>query len=283
MARIRSIKPEFWTSESIARLPHRARLTFIGLWSYVDDNGVGRDVERLIAAALYPLEEDPREGLAMVREDLATLSRHSRIVRYEVEGKPYLFVEGWDEHQKIDKPNKGRYPRPDAEGAQPTPPPTCDDVAGASAFAEPSRNPREDPSPGAGNRGTGEQGTGRTAEADAAHRPRATRLPHDWQPSPDLVAYARQGGLDPQRTAEDFRDFWHAKSGRDATKLDWPATWRRWCRTEADRRAPARHANAARPSTTDQRVHAALDLAARYADEDGTPAPHLRAIAGGGR
>lgn len=28
-----------------------------------------------------------------------------------------------------------------------------------------------------------------------------------------------------------FRDFWHAKSGRDATKVDWKATWRNWCRT----------------------------------------------------
>ena len=33
------------------------------------------------------------------------------------------------------------------------------------------------------------------------------------------------------RTESDkFRDFWVAKSGKDAAKLDWEATWRNWCR-----------------------------------------------------
>ena len=59
MARIRSIKPEFFTSEVIASLPLSARLTFIGLWTYVDDNGVGLDNERLILAAVWPLEDEP--------------------------------------------------------------------------------------------------------------------------------------------------------------------------------------------------------------------------------
>lgn len=30
--------------------------------------------------------------------------------------------------------------------------------------------------------------------------------------------------------SEKFRDFWVAKSGKDAAKLDWEATWRNWCR-----------------------------------------------------
>ena len=27
-----------------------------------------------------------------------------------------------------------------------------------------------------------------------------------------------------------FGDFWRAKTGKDATKADWLATWRNWCR-----------------------------------------------------
>lgn len=42
--RIRNIKPEFWRSQDITALDKSARLTFIGLWNYVDDNGVGLDV-----------------------------------------------------------------------------------------------------------------------------------------------------------------------------------------------------------------------------------------------
>jgi len=37
--RIRSIKPEFWKSETVAALSPLARLLFIGLWNYADREG----------------------------------------------------------------------------------------------------------------------------------------------------------------------------------------------------------------------------------------------------
>ena len=51
--RIRTVKPEFWRSEDVSRLPVADRLLFIGLWSYVDDNGVGVDrvLDELISRA----------------------------------------------------------------------------------------------------------------------------------------------------------------------------------------------------------------------------------------
>ena len=58
--RIRSIKPEFWTSEDISRLGYFDRLLFIALWSYVDDNGVGVDRVPLIIGDLFP--EDMSRG-----------------------------------------------------------------------------------------------------------------------------------------------------------------------------------------------------------------------------
>ncbi|WEX79280.1 hypothetical protein PYH37_004466 [Sinorhizobium numidicum] len=39
-----------------------------------------------------------------------------------------------------------------------------------------------------------------------------------------------------QAEFEKFRDYWTAKAGRDAVKLDWPATWRNWIRNAG--RAP---------------------------------------------
>lgn len=115
--RIRSIKPEFYSSEDIAALDWPTRLLFIGLWSYVDDNGVGRDNEKLILADLFPLEDDPRETLAIVSRGLQTLSKQRLITRYSLDGKPFLYVNAWEKHQKIDRPNKVRYARPDAENA----------------------------------------------------------------------------------------------------------------------------------------------------------------------
>lgn len=59
---------------------------------------------------------------------------------------------------------------------------------------------------------------------------RATRLPEDWQPTPDMVQMAEGRGLSGQALEDEiekFRNYWTSKS-RDATKLDWAATFRNW-------------------------------------------------------
>src|SRR5690349_16384617 len=58
MARIRSLKPDAFKSESLSRVPRGTRWTFAGLWTYLDDAGRGKDNARLIWAELYPLDED---------------------------------------------------------------------------------------------------------------------------------------------------------------------------------------------------------------------------------
>jgi hypothetical protein len=66
---------------------------------------------------------------------------------------------------------------------------------------------------------------------------RAQRIPDDFQPSREMVGWAaeRCPGVDGRRETEKFKNYWRAKSGRDATKLDWPATWRNWMLNAADR------------------------------------------------
>ncbi len=39
MARIRSIKTEFWTAEQVMECSPIARLLFIGMWNFCDDGG----------------------------------------------------------------------------------------------------------------------------------------------------------------------------------------------------------------------------------------------------
>lgn len=80
------------------------------------------------------------------------------------------------------------------------------------------------------------------AVSGQAARPKGARLKADWKPSADNVAYAISQGFSAEqvdRVADDFRDFWTAKSGADASKLDWSATWRRWVRN-TDRKIVAR-------------------------------------------
>lgn len=61
-----------------------------------------------------------------------------------------------------------------------------------------------------------------------------SRLPDDWSPDEQGREYARNLGLDVGRTIEDFCDYWHAKTGKDATKMDWSLTWKTWCRKAKD-------------------------------------------------
>jgi len=67
---------------------------------------------------------------------------------------------------------------------------------------------------------------------------RGSRLPIDWRPSEADWQSAREAGLTSKQAeaeALNFADYWHAKPGKDALKLDWPATWRSWCRRAFDR------------------------------------------------
>lgn len=53
---------------------------------------------------------------------------------------------------------------------------------------------------------------------------RGTRLSPDWLP---------EGNFE-QEELERFRDYWTAKAGKDAVKVDWQATWRNWLRNKRD-------------------------------------------------
>ena len=54
MSRIRTIKPEFWTSEQVIACSPISRLLFIGLWSFCDDNGVHPASYIRLKAEVFP-------------------------------------------------------------------------------------------------------------------------------------------------------------------------------------------------------------------------------------
>jgi hypothetical protein len=144
MARIRTIKPEFFTSLTIADLPLTARLTFIGLWTHADDEGRCVDEPRLIRAAVWPLDD---RTAAEVEDDLHALDDASLIVRYQHAGRRYLAVRSWREHQKIDRPKASKLPAlEDGTPVPPTPPQNQDHeppTSGNEEFADTSANHRE--------------------------------------------------------------------------------------------------------------------------------------------
>lgn len=111
MARIRSIKPEFWTSEQVMECSPTVRLLFIGLWNFCDDLGHHTLAPKAIKAKVFPGDDLTPED---VRRMLDELTRNGLIVPYEVDDVEYFEVTGWH-HQKIDKPQKAKFPTPFAE------------------------------------------------------------------------------------------------------------------------------------------------------------------------
>jgi hypothetical protein len=107
MARIRSIKPEFWTSEQLAECSTNARLLFIGIWTFSDDGGVHPDSPKRLKMEVFPADAFTAEDVAAMVDELVTAKL---IQRFSAEGQLYLWVTGWH-HQKIDRPTL-RHPRP---------------------------------------------------------------------------------------------------------------------------------------------------------------------------
>jgi hypothetical protein len=62
---------------------------------------------------------------------------------------------------------------------------------------------------------------------------RGARLAPDWCPSGADRTFAARLGLDADRIAAEFRDYWHAVPGARGRKLDWAATFRNRCRVLA--------------------------------------------------
>lgn len=107
MARIRTLKPEFWGDEKLSRLDPLTRLVFLGLMSLADDAGRLVDNVKALDGQLFPATDDSCANA------LATLAELSRITRYESEsGQRLIQVANWHRHQKVDKPSRYTLPAP---------------------------------------------------------------------------------------------------------------------------------------------------------------------------
>lgn len=108
MARIRSIKPEIRRSLVVSSWPYPVRWTFVGLPGYLDDEGRGQDDTRLIKSELYPLDDDMTSR--KLEHHLTQIADNGPLCRYEVDGRRYLHITTWGEHQRVNRPSPSRIP-----------------------------------------------------------------------------------------------------------------------------------------------------------------------------
>jgi len=114
--RIRTIKPEILTDSKAARLSHEAWRLWVSTWVMADDLGrLPGSPDLLRASVFWGCDGDPTRALD-------ELHAAGLVTRYQVHGDPYLAINGWTKHQRINRPSGGRCPSPDEGEVEPAHP-----------------------------------------------------------------------------------------------------------------------------------------------------------------
>lgn len=164
MARKRQISPEAFDDPDLNAKPPLARWLFAGLWTRADREGRLRDEPKRLKVQLLPYDDCDIDGLL----DLLA-PRH--ILRYEVDGKGYIQIRKFKDHQ---------HPHPDEAKSVIPPPPDAKPSGGSGNQRQAVKSPGEQLNTTAGKACTctesdpesGSQNGGRTAPDDGGRAER---------------------------------------------------------------------------------------------------------------
>jgi hypothetical protein len=190
MARIRTVKPEFWDDELMGSLSRDARLLFIGTWNFADDEARLRWSPAYLKSKVFPYDDDlgPKEVGALMSE----LEQSGRVSAYTVDGETikqtFAVIVNFPRHQRINRAQDSSLPAP-----PPDEPPPGDR---ATPFTEHSVNahgatndpPVRDQPPvtvGSTPEGNGKEGNGKEGKTRAPAAP--DTFPGFWSVFPRKV------------------------------------------------------------------------------------------------
>lgn len=257
MARSRNIKPSIMDNEDLADFDPLCRLLFVFLWMLADREGRLEDRPKRIAAKALPFDRS-----ADVDKMLSDLAHAGFIHRYEVNGCKVIQIVSFLKHQTPHGTEKdsvlpddsglytvhkrGKHGYATGESTKAAAPSTVikqldDSVLTVKEhpdslihrFTDSLIHPTD---------------VGEVAQsAPPLTSPKATRgsrLPEDWfLPKAwgewALAEFPSWTAEIVRTEAEKFRDHWLSESGAKARKVDWLATWRKWCRSDIAQRANA--------------------------------------------
>lgn len=97
MARIRTIKPEFWKNETLGELGSDAQLLFIGLWNLCDRRGFVEHRPKRIKAELFPYRDFDITAMINLLKDQK--DPFIRIIEHN--GIEFIHVLNFGKHQVI--------------------------------------------------------------------------------------------------------------------------------------------------------------------------------------
>jgi len=125
VARIRSVKPEYWDDRKLAKRTSRdARLLYIALWNLADEHSRLNGDPQWIKGQVFSYDDDlDAAAVAKLLDELAEPAVGA-VVPYEADGDPYLFLPKLARHQRLEPEKvRSRLPAPpDPDGSGPNPP-----------------------------------------------------------------------------------------------------------------------------------------------------------------
>lgn len=198
MARIRTIKPDFFFDEKITELDHKARLAFIGLWCYADKEGKMEDKPKVLKAKLFPYENIDFDKILTVLADVNMISR------YAVEGKNFLIINNFQKHQRPHHTEK-KSEIPDFNGIITV------------------KDPLEDGEEKVGKEGKGKEGKGKGIESSP---------PVNFKASDSLKEWCIENNLSSAKLKEFSESCFDYFRSKGVKRIDWEATLRNWIRKD---------------------------------------------------
>lgn len=247
MARIRTIKPEFFRHEGLQDLEAAnpgafVMLVFAGLWGHCDKAGRFEWKPRTLKLDILPfLDFDMAATLAL-------LERAGQVRRYEAGGKQYGVIESFSDHQRIggkEAQEDAKYPEPVEYVPSTSPGSTGEALVKQSGLQE--------------GKGKEEEGKRKGTEKRARRAP-ATPMPPDFEISDAVRTWAEGKGYgDLPKHLESFKLKAQAKG---YVYADWDAAFRGaivedWA---AVRRTPLRSGAARQLGVSDETREKAREL-----------------------
>ena len=272
MARIRTIKPEFFRHERLQDLEADnpgacVMLVFAGLWGHCDKTGRFEWKPRMLKLDILPfLEFDMGKTLVLLCEA-------GFVRQYEIDGKQYGEIYSFEKHQRIngkESQEPEKHPPPPGEAHQ--------EESGSNGEATGKHLPAQE---GKG-RGREEEGKGMELAAPTAvvatpdpadddpqrktsgTPKRASQLPEDFDPDDTAAALAFELGVSLPTELPKFRDY-HAARGKPMK--DWQAALRTWLRNAKEFAKPA-----AKQTESERRAAWLADITGRNGNAIDAPA-----------
>ncbi|EPS6875910.1 DnaT-like ssDNA-binding domain-containing protein [Morganella morganii] len=226
MARIRTIKPTFWTDEDMAEVSEAACLLAIGLLNYADDEGYFNANPKLIKAAVFPLRE-PSGSIPVLLQELSNCG-YIRLFSAQ-NGKRFGLIINFTKHQVINKKTTSKIKEMDL---------IPEDYGSDTGELPPGRE------------GKGKERNIKTTLSDAREKnfipvpeaedppagnwsdyPGKFAMTGHWQPDPDFSRKAAQWGVilnEPYRPEElaEFITYWQAE-GKAKHHAQWEMAFAR--------------------------------------------------------